>query len=204
MVYDEDLEDAISEQTGEDLSGLPADEYSLQPLQEDGQDELSEEIEYDGGDDYGEPIDDDAEFLDEAGGTEGIIQAIREKLFEQDPRFIEQREMIATLKQREQRHIFDSDLNSIKAEYPDEKASDISQLGDEFMQLCAAGIKPIAAYDAIRAGKMRTEKQPPSMGDVNGFSGNEKSFYSRDEVERMSPKDVHKNYEKIRKSMASW
>ena len=203
MVYDEDLEDATSEQIGEDLSGQLADEYSLHPSQDDSQDELSEDVEYDGGDEYCEPIDDDAEFLDDAC-AEGIIQAIREKLFEQDPRFIEQREMIDTLKQREQRHIFDSDLNSIKAEYPDEKASDISQLGDEFMQLCAAGIKPIAAYDAIRAGKMRTEKQPPSMGDVNGFSANEKSFYSRDEVERMSPKDVHKNYEKIRKSMASW
>ena len=80
----------------------------------------------------------------------------------------------------------------------------MDELGPQFIAMCAAGVSPLSAYEALRAEKARNTKQPPSMGDVRPAGSKDKDFYTRDEVARMSQAEVSKNYETIKKSMTKW
>lgn len=127
---------------------------------------------------------------------------IREQVKQSDPDFLEAQQQLAEYRKREAETVFERDLKSIKKAYPDEKAKDIRELGDDFIRICASGVSPLAAYEAVRAEKARATK--PSTGDVKAAPVADKEFYTRDEVARMSADEVHRNYDKIIKSQSKW
>ena len=129
---------------------------------------------------------------------------LREQIKATDPEIRAQAEELQRHRQREAQEQFSNDLKAIRKAYPDEKAKSVDELGVEFLKLCASGIKPLVAYEAIRAEKARSTQNPPSMGDVKPTSSGEKEFFTREEVAAMDQATVSKNYEKIRKSMGTW
>lgn len=113
-----------------------------------------------------------------------------------------QGEQLRQYQQQEMRTVFENDLSAIRRAYPDEQAKSVDELGTQFIAMCAAGVSPLAAYEALRAEKNRSFRQPPSMGDVRPVGG--KGFYTRDEVARMSRSEIERNFERIRRSMDRW
>ena len=113
-------------------------------------------------------------------------------------------EQLRRYQQREMQAVFDGDLKAIRSAYPDERANSVDELGPQFIAMCAAGVSPLSAYEALRAEQARSVRQPPSMGDVRPAGSKDKDFYTRDEVARMSQAEVSKHYETIKKSMTKW
>ena len=105
---------------------------------------------------------------------------------------------------REAQAQFSNDLKTIRAAYPDEKAQKVEELGIEFLKLCAGGISPLVAYEAIRNEKARSAANPPSMGDVKTSPTTEKEFFTRAEVAAMDQATVSRYFDKIRKSQQYW
>ena len=95
-------------------------------------------------------------------------------------------------------------MKTIRAAYPDEKAQKVKELGIEFLKLCAGGISPLVAYEAIRNEKARSAANPPSMGDVKTSPTTEKEFFTRAEVAAMDQATVSRYFDKIRKSQQYW
>lgn len=133
-----------------------------------------------------------------------VETVLREKIKATDPDILAQQQALQEYRRREAEATFQNDLSAIKKQYPDEKAANIAELGTEFMALCANGISPLVAYEAVRAEKARKNPAPPSMGDVNTATAHEKDFFTREEVAKMSPSEVKKYFPIIRKSMKSW
>ena len=105
-------------------------------------------------------------------------------------------------RQREQARFFADDLASIRAAHPEESAASVEELGPQFLAICAAGVDPLCAYEAVRSHRERTAP-PPSTGDFGGRAP-AKEFYTRDEVARMSRSEIRRNFDKIRRSMSHW
>lgn len=145
----------------------------------------------------------------QAGMTPEAFGAVREQMRQEilasDPQLQQERERLQRYEQQEAEQCFAKDLAAIKKAFPDERAKHISELGDEFMAMMASGkVSAVAAYRAIREQRQIDHPAPKSMGDVGGSGGTDKEFYTPDEVQRMSPAEVSKNFDKIRRSMASW
>lgn len=145
----------------------------------------------------------------QAGMTPEAFGAVREQMrkeiLESDPELQQDRALLQQYKQQEAEQCFARDLAAIKKAFPDEKAKHVSELGEEFMTMMASGkVSAVAAYRAIREQRQIDHPAPKSMGDVGGSGGTEKEFYTPDEVQRMSPAEVSKNYDKIRRSMTRW
>lgn len=105
------------------------------------------------------------------------------------------------LRRREADRVFREDLAAIRAAWPDETAASISELGPQFAAICAAGVEPLAAYEALRAQRQR--RAAPSTGKV-AAGGGDGTYFSRDEVARMSREEIHRNFDSIRRSMRRW
>ena len=134
-----------------------------------------------------------------------VREQMRQEILASDPQLKQERERLQRYEQQEAEQCFAKDLAAIKKAFPDEKAKHISELGDEFMAMMASGkVSAVAAYRAIREQRQIDHPAPKSMGDVGGSGGTEKEYYTPDEVQRMSPAEVRKNYEKIRRSMTRW
>lgn len=129
---------------------------------------------------------------------------LREQIKATDPDIRAQAEELQRHRQREAQEQFSNDLKAIRKAYPDEKAKSVDELGVEFLKLCAGGVNPIVAYEAIRAEKSRSATNPPSMGDVKTSPAPEKEFFTREEVAAMDQATVSKNFDKIRKSQEHW
>ncbi len=91
--------------------------------------------------------------------------------------------------------------------YPE---ADISSLPDSFNAAIERGIPPAAAYALElrrrEVTKMRIEAADKRARELTAgkLEPTEDSLYSPDEVRAMSPSEVRKNIEKIRRSMKSW
>lgn len=110
-----------------------------------------------------------------------------------------------TLRARESARVFADDLAEIKKQYPDADIKNIRDLGDDFMRLRASGVDNLMAYEVVRRRQEMDKKPiPPSTGSVKSTGGAVKEYFTADEVRAMSPAEVKKNYEKIRKSMKKW
>lgn len=133
-----------------------------------------------------------------------IEERIREDVKRTDPNIVAQAQELQSYRQAAMQSQFESDIKAIRKAYPDEKAKRIEDLGLDFMRLCASGITPIVAYEAVRNEKARTAKPQPSMGDVKTAPAHEKDFYTREEVAAMSQADVSKHFDAIRKSQMKW
>lgn len=91
--------------------------------------------------------------------------------------------------------------------YPE---ADIASLPDSFNSAIERGIPPAAAYALElrrrEVTKMRIEAADKRARELSAgkLEPTEDSLYSPDEVRAMSPSEVRKNIEKIRRSMKSW
>lgn len=109
------------------------------------------------------------------------------------------------LRGRENERIFRDDMDKIKAAYPDVKAKSVEELGADFVRMRAMGIDTLVAYEAMRSVESRTQKpKPPSTGSAKSAGKTEGGLFTREEVKGMSPSEVRKNFDKIRKSMSNW
>ena len=112
---------------------------------------------------------------------------------------------LETLRKRESERVFKDDLEQVKTAYPDLKAKNIFDLGEEFLKLRASGVDPVIAYEAIKAKEAReTKEKPVSTGSVKSTAKVEKDFFTADEVKRMTADEVRKNMDIIDKSMKKW
>lgn len=110
-----------------------------------------------------------------------------------------------------------SDLASFTEKYPDvnlnELISDkdfawvadgkvgkvpLSEIYERFIEMTSE-YEQKAKQDAARL-LANAKASPGALGGTGGESG----FYTRDQVKKMSPQEVHKNYDKIRASMKKW
>jgi len=103
----------------------------------------------------------------------------------------------------------DADLKAIKAAFPDLKADSVLELGDTYIALMSTGkVSAVAAYRAsLEEANLNKKPSPPSTGDIQTAGDSEKTFYTKEEAERLlkSNKDVGPGImEKIRKSMQKW
>ena len=105
-------------------------------------------------------------------------------------------------RQRERERLFTDDLAQIRAAHPEESARSVSELGPQYLAICAAGVDPLCAYEAVRSHRDRTAP-PPSTGAFGGKPP-AREFFTRDEVARMSRSEIHRNFDKIRRSMSHW
>lgn len=80
------------------------------------------------------------------------------------------------------------------------KVESIDELGEDFFAYRGMGIDAVRAYEGLQ---LKKGKAPKSMGSVKAATPTRDTF-TREEVEAMSSSDRVKNYDKIRKSMASW
>lgn len=102
---------------------------------------------------------------------------LRQQFRATDPEFLAQAAELKKAHDREAQAQFSNDLKTIRAAYPDEKAQKVEELGIEFLKLCAGGISPLVAYEAIRNEKARSAANPPSMGDVKTSPTNGKGVF---------------------------
>lgn len=91
--------------------------------------------------------------------------------------------------------------------YPE---ADIASLPDSFNSAIERGIPPAAAYALElrrrEVTRLRIEAADKRSRELSAgkLEPTEDSLYSPDEVRAMSPSEVRKNMEKIRRSMKSW
>lgn len=127
-----------------------------------------------------------------------IKQALR-----QDPEYIQAQTELAVLRQRESRRIFEADLAAVKKLNPAEKATDVRQLGEDFIRLRAAGVSAEAAYQASRAATPQVQP-PPDPGKVQTGEAGQGQFFTKEQVQAMSREEVSRNLSRIEESMKQW
>lgn len=111
------------------------------------------------------------------------------QLLETSPEFLQTKQELEEYKRKDMEIQFSSDLKAIKEAYPDEKAAKIEDFGIQFLELCAAGIAPLTAYEALRNEKKRTSTVPVSTGDIKP-ANTEKEFFTSEELDRLTSKDL--------------
>ena len=99
-----------------------------------------------------------------------------------------------------------ADLAEIQRVAPEVKS--IGELGKAYL---AFRFNSMGGNDAVTAFKMAqaytqatTPKKPPVIGGVSTQAKPQSDYYSREEVEAMTPKEVSANYDAIRQSMTKW
>lgn len=100
--------------------------------------------------------------------------------------------------------VYEEDLGAIKALYPDLKAKTVDDLGPDFMRLRAAGVDPVVAYGAVHSKEdLERKPVPPSTGSVKTTGTAESEFYSDDELNSLTDKQLNdpKTLEKAMRSL---
>jgi DNA repair exonuclease SbcCD ATPase subunit len=93
------------------------------------------------------------------------------------------------------------DLKEIKSKYADAGIKDVEELGEDFFKYRTMGIDPVTAYEAIQ---MKKGQPPKSMGKARTGTPTKTGYFTREEVQAMSPSQISKNFDKIRESMSKW
>ena len=134
-----------------------------------------------------------------------------EQYLESCERDVEVAEIIREVAEYEARTVDEEmrcDYCKIKDVYPDIDEKSIGYFGNEFLELLKSISDPVVAYEAVRAKKLReTKNPPPNIGAVNNVSGEDKDFYTPDEVDKLTREDFKKNprlLDVVRKSMLKW
>lgn len=138
-----------------------------------------------------------------------LVDSMRDTIRQTDPEFrrMAQENQAVRRQQAEamQQQVFAQDLAAIRKMYPDEKAKSVTELGDEYMAMMATGqVDAVSAYEAIRAKHQRTAPKPPSTGKIQAAAGRKGAYYTREQVNAMTDKQIEENYDDIRRSMATW
>jgi hypothetical protein len=102
-----------------------------------------------------------------------------------------------------------ADLEQIRQVHPELKAANARELGSRFFALMATGVlDPVTAYEAVLAYEKRhaAPEAPPVIGAVAGTGGGEKEFYTPEEVDRLSSRQLKdkKTLDRIIRSMTKW
>ncbi len=99
-----------------------------------------------------------------------------------------------------------ADLAEIQRTHPEIKS--IEELGQEYL---AFRFNPMGEMGAEQAFQMMqaykantTPKKPPIIGTVSTTDKPQSDYFTREEVEAMSPAEVKANYDRIRESMSKW
>lgn len=86
----------------------------------------------------------------------------------------------------------------------DPSVKNLVDLGDQYFQCIAAGMRAVEAYHASKYIAQKTTPTPPAeIGKINESSV-QKDFYTKEEVEAMTAEEVEKNLPKIEQSMKIW
>ncbi len=140
--------------------------------------------------------------------VERLKSQIKQEILTSDPDLVRQQERLKQLEAEKQEATFKSDLEAIKKAYPDEKATSVFDLGEEFLTLMSTGcISALSAYEVLRKEKEKKVKVPVSTGDIKTTSTEEKDFYTPEEVDRLTAEDYDKDpklMERVRRSMLKW
>lgn len=131
---------------------------------------------------------------------------------ENAPEFRKLKEERDRLARERVERIFSSDVTEIKKHFPGETAETIDDLGMDFKKLRAAGVDTLTAYralhpDAKETKPAATEETPaPEPGKPQSPASPEKEFYTPEEVDRLTPKELDDPtiFEKVKKSMTKW
>lgn len=130
---------------------------------------------------------------------------------------VRQRDAAAAEKEREAEW-YRTDGEAFAVKYPGVDLRDLASDAD-FMEFAEGklGEKPLAQiYEGYLGYRDRQEKRAREMaaqmlankkaspGALASADGGEQDFYSAEEVRRMSPTEVHRNYDKIMTSMKKW
>lgn len=86
----------------------------------------------------------------------------------------------------------------------DPSIESLDDLGQTFLDYIAQGLSGKQAYYAAKAQDEVEKTVPPKPPGKVNQSSEPKSFFTKDEVAAMSQKEVHENYDAIRKSMTRW
>lgn len=114
----------------------------------------------------------------------------------------ENEELKSQLLERETQTQMEHDLQTIQAIDPSVESLDA--LGKDFLDYISSGLDAEQAYYAMKAKEEAKKVKPPEeIGKVNQ-SAAPKDYFTREEVKAMSQKEVHDNYDAIRKSMSRW
>lgn len=145
----------------------------------------------------------------EPEAAQRLVDSMRDTIRQTDPEFrrMAQENQEVRRQQAEvmQQQVFAQDLAAIRKMYPDEKAKNVTELGDEFMAMMATGqVDAVSAYEAVRAKRQRTDPKPPSTGKIQAGAAGQGAYYTREQVEAMSDEQIERNFDDIRRSMATW
>lgn len=106
---------------------------------------------------------------------------------------------------REIERLMTDDLKRIQKLDPTVKSLD--ELGEDYFNLIQAGVSGEVAFEAVKAKRQRETKIPPAeVGKVNSNSKVEKDYYTPEEVDKLTEKELEnpKIWEVVRKSMTKW
>lgn len=138
-----------------------------------------------------------------------LVEGVRDTIRQTDPEFrrlaMENQAVRRQQAEAMQQQVFEQDMAAIRKMYPDEKAKSVTELGDEYMALMATGqVDAVTAYEAVRAKRNRTATKPPSTGKIHSGAAGQGAYYTREQVEAMSDEQIERNFDDIRRSMATW
>ena len=102
----------------------------------------------------------------------------------------------------EARHRMDEDLREIQKIDPNVKSLD--ELGQTYLDYISQGLSGKQAYYAAKAQEAMEKTVPPKAPGKVNQNAEPQDFYTKEQVAAMSQKEVHDNYDVIRKSMAKW
>lgn len=110
------------------------------------------------------------------------------------------------LLEQQARAQMNADLAEIQKTHPEIKS--IEELGQEYLMFRFSQMGEVSAEQAFQMmtayKASTTPKKPPIIGNVSTGGKPQSDYYTREEVEAMSPEEVKKNYDTIRKSMSKW
>ncbi len=99
------------------------------------------------------------------------------------------------------------ELEEVRSAYPQVRAQTLSELGETYQALRRAGVDHLTAYGAVLAGEnARRSPIPVDTGAVGSAGQQEKEYYSPEEVDRLSSRDLDdpKIMERVLRSMTKW
>lgn len=136
------------------------------------------------------------------------IEEVRQQRLDIEKRQQEETQRQAELdfyRNKEIERLMEDDLKKIQKLDPSVKSLD--ELGEDYFNLIQAGVDGEVAFEAVKAKKQRETIIPPAeVGKVNSNSKAEKDYYTPEEVDRLSEKELEnpKIWEVVRKSMTKW
>jgi hypothetical protein len=123
----------------------------------------------------------------------------RRELIDNDPEVKQLRDTVRETHAKELLKVFQD-------AYPDDNITALDGIDQQVFRMIVSGIDPVLAYKVVK--DTNQQKQPPKK-DLPGSVKSEgpvveKEYYTREEVEAMSTKEVAENYDAVMASQKKW